>query len=277
MTFDEDKTPGILQQLRASVASGNYKDAVLLLRHADAGGRMRADPGVLRSLRKAVGEKKTSGILDAMAFEVCRYCQGGRGLCEECEGKGVFSDGRVCRACAGFGLVRCPFCNGTALAGYDFVPRGLRPAVLALRLAHGDKRINDLSRVDPDADASPKDLVRLLLEIDRYRGILANAIEQVRIQGSGASGETSMYSSPIRSRILARCEKANDRAEEALRSVLDRLAKRCASKAERLGKSTPKGSVYARRATAFGRLSTTKRFDDSPLATPRALRGPAVS
>ncbi|MDP1662696.1 MAG: hypothetical protein Q8L55_12350, partial [Phycisphaerales bacterium] len=144
MGYDRDKTELVIEQLKEAVGEGKHKAAMQLLRHADAAGSLKGDGEVIEAIEEAVGKRECAAIVREFAGDSCRYCKGGRETCEECDGKGHVGPEEVCDQCAGLGLSRSPFCNGTAFAGYDFVPTGLRPAVMAQRVHAALKQIGKL-------------------------------------------------------------------------------------------------------------------------------------
>lgn len=269
LSYDADKTDQILAELRESLGSGNYKQAIQLLRHADAAGSLRADASVVAGLTAAVGERHTLGIIKSLATDACRYCTSGRDACKECEGKGYLQR-RACTDCSGLGVTRCPFCNGTALAGYDFVPRGLRAAVVAQRLDMAERRLAERNR--PAGKEPPTKLARRMIEIDGCRGILANAIEQVRTHSLNAPGTTPLFTPTQRTQVEQRCRRVNEAAESLIRTLLAALGALYSDRAQRAPKEDNRRVLYAHRAKTFARLSTAPKFDGSAFATPRSLQ-----
>lgn len=272
MNYDSDKTPQILEELREAVYADDYKAAVQLLRYADSGGRLRSDPGVLKSLQAAVGAKHAAAVVRAFASDECRYCAGGRDRCRDCGGKGYGPGGKLCGECSGLGVTRCPFCNGTGFAGYDFVPRGLQPAVLAVRVDLAERRLAELIDQSAETDAPSAALARRMLDIDRCRGVLANAVEQARLYGRSAPNAPVLFSSEARATIEMRARHANAQAERTLRQILLAIAQEYAARAQRTNANDRRKHLYAHHAKTFAHLSGTDHFTDSALQTPQSLR-----
>jgi len=271
MSYDADKTGPVLNQLREAARGGNVARAIKLLRHADAGGRLRADASLHAALRSSIGAGAAAAVITALAEDPCPYCKGGRERCRDCEGTGALGTG-VCRPCAGLGLRRCPFCNGTSFAGYDMIPRGLRPAVMRARLDSAERQIKALSPKRERAPESAKGLARRVVAIDRCRGVLANAVEQVRLNEAGTVGGTEMFSESDLRRTERRCRALNAEAEKQIGALLRRLADGFARRAQRPGADAEKRRLAAHRAKVFAGLSTGEGFNDSALRTPGALR-----
>jgi hypothetical protein len=275
MDYDDDKTSHVIAELRDTLASGSVSRAIRLLRHADSAGGLCPNATLHATMKEAVGEKSTAEIVSALAEEPCPYCRAGREPCQDCSGSGHIGPTRICRVCAGLGLRRCPFCNGTALAGYSFVPSGLRPAVVASRLALAAERIRTLAKAAPPAGASARDLARRIVELDRYRGMLANAVEQVRMHAEQSTLGRVLYTASTHARVEKEARRANAAAEPAIRALFQQLAEHSRASAQRPGRTKEERALRTNRAKAFAEIAAAANFDGSSLATPRVLRGPS--
>lgn len=277
MGHDGDTAKLILERLKSALRRGDHISAMQLLRRADATGSLRADAGMLSALKSAVGEKASSMLVDAFGRDACPYCIDGRDKCEECGGKGQYYQVSVCPTCAGFGVRRCSFCNGAAFAGYDFVPRGMRPAVMLARLSLARERIDAAQKDLGKMPLGVQDTVKRIAAIDQCRCIWGDAVEQACLNEVGAPGGVSLYTPAERMRIESECREANGGAEAAIRGLLRSLADHFARRA---GQSTDNESVrtlFSYRAGAFTALSNEADFGDSVLCTPVALRQQRVS
>lgn len=268
MSYDTDKTAEILEELRAAVREDKIENAMNLLRFADSSGSLRRDSGMLSALQKSIGEKQTQKLINAFATDPCPYCRSGREKCDDCGGKGYYAESKVCAPCAGLGLKRCPFCNGTGFAGYDFVPRGLRPIVLLVRTDFATKQISTASELNSKEPPTSRDIKQRIIAIDRCRGVLANAVEQSRLSAvDGRSG----FESSDRSRIQREAKLQNRHAETAIRMLLGKLAEHYSDRAHRQRDSDERG-LLAHRAKVFSRLSTGDGLNASSLRTPISLQ-----
>lgn len=272
MGYDTDKTELVLEQIKEAVGEGKHKVAMQLLRHADAAGSLKNDDEVVPAIEVAVGKRECATIMKAFAGDSCRYCKGGRETCEECDGKGNLGADEVCDQCVGLGLSRCPFCNGTAFAGYDFVPTALRPSVMALRLHAAKKQISGLAEADALVGLTAAQANKRILEIDRCRGILANAIERARQHSAGAMGARMLFSSAQLDAIERECKEWNRRAEEAIRVLLRGLVERAVAEHGDTGLPAAQRRLAASRAKFLVGLSRKAMFGNSVLSTPRVLR-----
>lgn len=272
MDYDADKTDQILQKLQEAVESGHLKDAKQLLQHADASGRLKSDSGIFAGLKAAVGEKPALAIVKSIALQACPCCTGGREKCDECQGKGFVDDVRVCRVCAGLGLQRCPFCNGTCLAGYDFVPRGLRPTVLVMRLKFAEEQLKSLAKGTDQATMNVREMVKRIVSVDRCRGILANAVEQARLNEIGASSGLKMYSTASKTKIQRMSRSLNDKAEALIEKLFHALAEKFVRKAQAKGTDNRHRVLHAHRAKVFAELGARQYFGNTSLRTPAALQ-----
>lgn len=271
MSYDADKTTEILAELKAALRKDDLTDAMQILRFADGSGAIRRGSGMLPALQKEIGEKQAQRLIYAFATDPCPYCKGGREKCEDCGGKGFYSGTKVCHPCAGLGLKRCPFCNGTAFAGYDFVPRGLRQIVLLVRTDFAAQQIRSLAAPKTAESERASQLARRILALDRCRGIFANAAEQSRIIESRAANERIAFATTDRVRIERESRQQNRIAENAIRFLFRLLAERSAAKA-RAGRKESTRELFAHRAKIFTRFSAGDGLDASSLATPVALR-----
>ncbi|MBX3390851.1 MAG: hypothetical protein KF691_15490 [Phycisphaeraceae bacterium] len=271
MSYDADKTAEILDELKTALRKDDLTEAMQILRFADGSGAIRRGSGMLPALQKQIGEKQAQRLIYAFATDPCPYCKGGREKCDDCGGKGFYSGTKVCQPCAGLGLKRCPFCNGTAFAGYDFVPRGLRQIVLLVRTDFAAQQLRTLANPEAATSERPSLLARRILAIDRCRGIFANAVEQARIIESRAANERIAFASTDRTRIDREARQQNRIAEKAIRHLLQLLGERSAKKAQASQKERTR-ELFAHRAKIFARLSTGEGFDSSALETPAALR-----
>lgn len=267
MSYDTDKTGEVLEELRTAVREDKIENAMQLLRFADGAGTLRRDSGMLPALQRAIGEKHAQKLIQAFATDACPYCNNGREKCDDCGGKGWYAGSKVCAPCAGLGLKRCPFCNGTGFAGYDFVPRGLRPIVMLVRTDFAAKQISAAEKFG-GAKPTSRELKQRIVAIDRCRGVLANAVEQSRL--GEIDGRSGLESSD-RARVKREAKQQNQRAEKAIRVLLGMLAELYAERTERQRESEQRG-LLAHRAKVFGRLSAGESLESSSLRTPAALK-----
>lgn len=271
MSYDADKTTEILDELKSALRKDDRAEAMQILRFADASGAIRRGSGMFSALQKSIGERQAQQLVYDFATDRCPYCKGGREKCEDCGGKGFYSGTKVCHPCAGLGLKRCPFCNGTAFAGYDFVPRGLRQIVLLVRTDFAAEQLKSLCNPEASKSERASLIARRILAIDRCRGIFANAAEQARIIESRADDERIAFASTDRTRIEREARQQNRAAEKAIRRLFQLLGERSAEKAG-AGRNNRTRELFAHRAKEFARLSAEQGLDSSSLETPAALR-----
>lgn len=262
MAQGKDANGSILDAVKSCLAAGEPAKAIQRLRHADASGGLRRDAGLLKECRQALGVEATDELVKALAGQKCPYCTSGRERCADCDGSGTADDDSPCRYCASLGVKRCPFCNGTGFAGFDFVPRGFRPAVLGLRVQFASRQISVLKKAAADPPAGARECTAQVLAVVRCRGILSNAIEQSRTSETAAPdrpapGSQALFGAEQRARIEEVCLRENARAEKAVRALLVALADRTKS---------PDRSKMLRA------LSRSPMFGSSVLQTPPPLR-----
>jgi hypothetical protein len=261
VTTDATRTQLVLDQLKDAFDPDRPRAALSLLRHADAGAALPTDPSLADAIAETLGPARARKLTAALALDPCPYCRQGREPCDDCAGSGSVAD-RVCTPCAGLGLRRCPFCNGTSLAGYDFVPRGLRLAVARHRLDLAAQQTAALRKPPADARA----LAQGVLAADRARGIAANAAELAHVQSPSRGGA---FTAPQAAQLQRDALAAHLPAEAALRDHLRRLGSVYARRAA--DAPAHKRDLYRRRATHFAALADSPDFAGTALATPRAI------
>ncbi len=270
MTDTNEQTRRFTEMLREACRTDNVASALDLLRKADTSGRLSPGTPLFSILSEALGPTDAARIVEGFAADRCPYCKAGRESCAECEGKG-HDDSRPCATCAGLGLRRCPFCNGTSLAGYDLVPRALLPQVLAARLSAAEKRLALLSRLTEEPQSRTRDIALQILEIDQCRGALANAVEQAVLHSQDSPAARQLFTTADLESLRAEARRLNSQAETAIRSLLKALADHYASRAESKGPEGARHSLYEHRAEYFRKLAAAESFNGSVLETPRTL------
>jgi hypothetical protein len=272
MNYDDDKTKAVLQKLAATLSKGTPKDAAQLLLQADSSGALQADPSLYRHMQKALGQKHAEEVTEAFVTSKCPYCSHGREKCAECQGQGFAEQASVCQMCAGLGLCRCPFCNGTALAGYDLVPRGLRPTVLALRLRWAQRQLRVCMANQARAERATRETGGRILHIDRLRCILANASEQASLSKARTADGQPVYTPARKHKLQAQCRQLNGKAEALMSGLLRLVAERYAARALRKDLDAKQRAYNQERAKSFAKLISANGLSDSALKTPFALR-----
>ncbi len=272
MNYDDDKTKAVLQKLAAALRKGTPQEAAQLLLQADSSGALQADPSLFRQMQKALGQKHAHAVTESFVTSKCPYCSHGREKCAECDGQGFSETASVCHMCAGLGLCRCPICNGTALAGYDLVPRGLRPTVLALRLRSAQRQLKQCMADQSRAAKASRETGRRILHIDRLRCILANASEQANLSKARTADGKPVYTPARKHTLQAQCRQLNGKAEALMGELLRLVAERYAAKALRKDLDAKQRTYNQERAKSFAKLVSANGLADSALKTPFALR-----
>ncbi len=137
-------------------------------------------------LVETVGTEAAARLIVAFVRCPCFYCEKGREACENCGGRGHSRSGAVCERCAGLGVARCDFCDGSGWVTLNYVPEGLQVRVLVDR-AHlairsiGKQLEQRVPRPSRSAPArSLKECARLLLDLNRAMGVLENSLVAAR-------------------------------------------------------------------------------------------------
>jgi hypothetical protein len=166
-------------------------------------------------------------------------------------------------------VASCDFCNGSALATYNFVPSPIRPHVIELRIRRAVAQAQTLLKASSAAlKAAPtlqqsRSLVGLLFQMDRTMGLLENAVVAVReLAGSGRQVRA------FAARVIRRCRGAALRIDARMRAVLKRLAQITRVAADRPGAATVNRRLLQQRADLYLDLSRRRGFQDSTLRHP---------
>ncbi len=271
MSYDADHRDRILEAIRSACVANEFERAATLLQQAAATLKTKNRRIPLDTLRSGIGATCADRLVKWCTVRPCMYCQGGREQCESCRGTGQEQHAQFCQDCGGFGMRRCPFCNGTSFAGYDFVPEGLRVAIMSGRLRLALARIAKLRRRDPASESDRDKLIREVIDLDRCRGVLANAFEHIG-GGDVTTPGAALYAQSTVTRVQFMCKAANATAESVIRKYLHALA---AGSAPALptdqGNATGLG-VSSARATHFASLARDRHLAPSALETPFVFR-----
>lgn len=262
MPYDADHRRRILEEVRSACQAGKFEHGARLLQQATANLAISKKRIPMRMLRSELGASCADQLVKWCTVQACMYCKGGLEECEECSGKGESNDKRACRDCGGFGFCRCPFCNGTSFAGYDFVPAGLRVVVMSGRVRIALARITSLSSKSPGQAPDVNKLLREVIDLNRCRGVLANACEQARM-GDEVSPGQAVFSHTTAKRIESACKKANLVAENTIRRYLKAVANRTMAET-RLSSGS--------RIALWTKIAGSPHLSPSILETPMALR-----
>ncbi|HMN41126.1 MAG TPA: hypothetical protein PKE29_09790 [Phycisphaerales bacterium] len=261
MSYDTDHRRRILGEVRTACVAGRFSHAVGLMQQgaANLSAGNRRIP--VRLLRTALGEACADRLVKWCVVRPCVYCNGGREECAECRGTGEEKGGSVCQDCGGFGSRRCPFCNGTAFAGYDFVPEGLRTVVMSGRVRLALARIAAIGKRSPARASGTDKPMRVVIELDRCRGVLANACERVRL-GDATTPGAAEFSHATAVRIEKACRAANAKAEAIIGRYLVAIGGRAG------------GSMSVARAAYLAGVAARPHLAPSAVETPRVFRRP---
>lgn len=271
MSYDADHRERILEAIRSACVANEFERAATLVQQAAATLRTKNRRIPLELLRSGIGATCADRLVKWCTVRPCMYCQGGREQCESCRGTGQEQNAQVCQVCGGFGMRRCPFCNGTSFAGYDFVPEGLRVAVMSCRVRLALARIAKLRRRELASECDRDKLIREVIDLDRCRGVLANAFEHVG-GGDVTTPGAALYAHSTVMRVQSMCRSANAAAERVIRTYLHALAPRNAPAVPTDQGSATGLGVSSPRATHFASLARARHLAPSALETPFVFR-----
>lgn len=269
MAYDADHRRRILEEVRSACKAGNFEHAAQLLQQATANLSLQNRRIPVRLLRAELGAGCADQLVRWCTLQPCMFCKAARERCEECGGRGERPNGAVCNDCGGLGSRRCAFCNGTAFAGYDFVPVGLRVVVMTGRMRLALARIAELRAKVSASDTAQ--IIHRLADLERCRGVMANACERVRMGDVTVPGE-SIFSHSTAVRIESACRAANARAESIVRRLLKLLASRVNGGAGTVRPGSHRQSISLARAMFFAKLAESDHLAPSALETPWIFR-----
>jgi len=215
-------------------------------------------------LRKRIGDAGLLQIVRAFAAYPCIGCKNGLEPCAECGGKGAFKSGRICDICLGLGATDCGFCAGSGLITYNFVPTGIRLAVVLERCRLVFKQADALlasklpSPERSGLSAATKSVAQQLIAANRLLDTLNNAVGETRAAHAKHSDDT------LRNRISSTCltvaGRLNRRVRELLRAMLELSVQAVTSTDD-----PAKRKALARRATFYKKLAASPNYHGTGL------------
>ncbi len=223
-------------------------------------------------LGKTIGREATARLVRVLAFYPCFYCKQGLQTCGDCQGRGKSSFGEVCESCVGLGKSRCDFCDAAGWATYNFVPCGLRLAVILQRVPAAVKELETrLARPLPKAsptkdDRLPKALSQELLAINRLAGIFENAVDAAR-RLVRSHPETTK----VAAKILKTCQLAWRKIEPRMRETLHAMGESLSGRSERAARGEA-ATASRDRASYYVRLARSNGFSGTCLSHPFLMR-----
>jgi hypothetical protein len=181
-TASSSKISPLVEKMLAHLKNGRFIKAAKLFLMGQASGILPSDHTLAKRLAKAIGKNATNRIIFAFAHYPCPFCEKGRLKCRDCQGHGHINYDMICDRCLGIGVVRCDFCDGSGWMAMRDVPEGLRVTVFISRTRTALKRLKLIfakplprpSKNNPFANLQKS--AQLLINIDRYMGVLENAL-----------------------------------------------------------------------------------------------------
>ncbi len=258
----------LLPPVAKALAAGRAADAVhqfmqalshdTSLKHVDLG----------PLLAKSLGKARAAELVEAFAEHPCMVCRRGLMLCEECAGKGSFGEQRICDACIGLGAANCAFCAGSGWITYNYVPAGMRAAVVLARtkLALAEAReIIAAPAPNPrrgSSSLSRKELAQRILRVNRLLGAFNNAL--------GVALHPPVPPVAVDSglkKVKEVCARASAGLERRLRELLLLIATNAAVEAQRAPQPARKKAAEAR-ARFYAGLARSADFTGTNLYHP---------
>jgi hypothetical protein len=257
----------LFTQVVAVLEKGDREEAVRQFLHGAAHGLWRDDAPLTQWLTQVVGKDRAARVIEALAVQPCFYCQHGYALCEACGGSRRSTMGGVCDVCLGLGQAFCDFCNGSGWAAIDFVPAGLRRAVVLARVRLAIAKIRTLldqplpAADAPDLQQAGHASAALLAALNRNMGVLENAIVALK-----ESIPAKLVTPETTAKVTEACTRAAPLLDERIRQVLGVMAQ--VARRQGLNTSTEAAQEDANRAAAFYERLAADSFGQTKLEHP---------
>jgi hypothetical protein len=262
-----EKARRLLQEAVAALDKGAREEAVRLFLQGAAHGLIPEDPHLAQTLAEAIGKEAATRLIEALAVQPCFYCNRGHDVCEACGGSGRSAVFGICDRCLGLGQAFCDFCNGSGWTAIDFVPAGLRRAVVLARVRLAIAKIKGLIE-QPLPAADSADLrqtghacAALLVALNRNMGVLENAVIALKesIPAAFVTPETT-------AKVTETCTRAAPLLDKRMRQVLGVMAE--VARRQGLNASTEEGRELTRHAAGFYERLASDSFGLTKLEHP---------
>lgn len=228
---------------------------------------LRADADLAGVLVRALGRQGLSRLIRGFARYPCFYCKQGLQECPACRGRGATAGGWVCEACIGLGVGRCDFCDAAGLVTYNFVPVGLRPAVIVERLRSPARELESvLSASVPRNRVNQKTVARQILMLNRLAGMLENAADAAKKLRT-----TSESTRKFSGRVDKACAASWKRISHRLQVLVKLLAVLAQKELEAISNTSSRQRAE-RRVGFYERLAKNARFEGTCLEHPFLAR-----
>jgi len=261
----EDPTAKIMQSVARALSAGRSKEAVhqfvQALSHDTTLKRVDLPP----LLAQTLGKSKLDALIQAFAKHPCMVCRRGLLICDDCEGRGYFRDGRICDACLGLGTTNCDFCAGSGWITYKYVPAGLQEMVLLARskLALAEARALLAAPLPgggkTGGEANRKTLAQRLLQANRLMGAFDNAVGIARSLAEAGAGSATTFEN-----VESACSSAASRLVRRIRKLLQLLSENAKVQAAQ-EKSPRQRRLNERRTQTYASLAKSTDFKGTSL------------
>ena len=211
-------------------------------------------------LAPQMGKDRAQKLIRAFARHACMGCRAGLILCEECGGKGHFSHERPCEKCVGLGAQNCDFCSGSGWITYNYVPAGMRVAVILERSRLVLAEVKTLLKTalpvvtGRNGASTRKEIGQQILRANRYLGAFSNAIGVAESESMG-----ELHAAGALPKIKSVCVTAAARLDRRIRALLSALAKLSRLELER-GRGSSQQELAQKRAEFYQHLVDSERF-----------------
>jgi hypothetical protein len=252
----------VVEKMLAYLKNGRFIEAAKLFLAGQTSGIFPPDHDLTKKLVKTIGENATNRIVFAFAHYPCPFCKKGRLKCRDCKGHGHINYDIICDRCLGIGMERCDFCDGSGWMAMRDVPEGLREIVFISRTKTALKRLKIIFAKSPprpsknNPTTTLKKSTHLLIKIDRYMGVLENALvmaEKLRASDTPLKNKID--------KITRHCIESATEAKKYIREIINCMATSARLEMDMTKKGSPKYDLAKKRMEFYrGLLGKTGTF-----------------
>jgi hypothetical protein len=249
------KISPVVEKMLAYLKNGRFIEAAKLFLEVQKSGIFPPDHNLTKKLVKTIGKNATNRIVFAFAHYPCPFCKKGRLKCRDCKGHGHINYDIICDRCLGIGMERCNFCDGSGWIAMRDVPKGLREIVFISRTQTALKRLKIIlakSLPRPSKNnpfVALKKSAHLLTKIDRYMGVLENALVMAeKLRASDTSLKNKI------DKITRHCIESATEAQKYIREIISCMAASARLEMDMTKKSSPKYNLAKKRMEFYKSL-----------------------
>jgi hypothetical protein len=249
------KISPVVERMLAYLKNGRFIEAAKLFLEVQKSGVFPPDHDLIKKLVKTIGKNSTNRIVFAFAHYPCPFCKKGRLKCRDCKGHGHINYDIICDRCLGIGVERCNFCDGSGWIAMRDVPKGLRESVFISRTQTALKRLKLIltQSLPKPSKNNPfialKKSAHLLTKIDRYMGVLENAL----VMAEKLRASDNLLKNKV-DKITRHCIESAAEAKKYIREITSCMADSARLEMDMTKKGSPKYTFAKKRMEFYKSL-----------------------